>query len=322
LSSCQELGDEMFGGSMKISFHTNVFPLFQPRIAEDLKDPCPVFDGKLWHMFGSSGTVTSETWKVLHATASDLQGLWTEHDPIELPVIGSGIAAPGVIFEAGVFHMFIQTEFMKPGGCCEHAVSNDGFNWVVLPSALLSVPGTGEHGIYDPHPALIGGERYIAYSGMPPFSKVPQPDIYLARSRSNSWFGPWERMGKILDHTDVPHHNDRQHPDYEWGIEGAQLVELPGGRILLNATCFLPQGRRGTRQRVFFAIADRVEGPYNTVGPILDPGFSGENGHSTVMVHNDQLLLFYQSRVEETSHRWRYGLAKCGLNHAILAGVA
>lgn len=38
-----------------------------------------------------------------------------------------------------------------------------------------------------------------------------------------------------------------EHPDYEWGIEGAQLVELPDGRVLLNATCFLPEGRRGNR---------------------------------------------------------------------------
>ena len=169
---------------MSINFETNVFPLFHPMAVDDVKDPCPVFDGSLWHMFGSSGTVTSETWRILHATAPDLYGPWVEHEPIVLPVSGSGVAAPGVIYESGVFHMFVQTEFMKSGGRCEHVVSNDGFQWVVLNSALVALPDTEEDGIYDPHPAIIGGKRYIVYSGMPKFTKVPQPDIYLVCSQS------------------------------------------------------------------------------------------------------------------------------------------
>ena len=282
---------------MTITISENIFPLFHPTMTEDLKDPCPVFDGETWHVFGSSGTVKSETWNILHATAPDLCGLWTEHAPVRLPISGSGVAAPGVIFDAGVFHMFVQTEFMKPGGRCEHAVSNDGFSWVVLQPAILSLPGSGEDGIYDPHPAMIGGQRYMVYSGMPPFTRVPQPDIYLARSMSDSWFGPWKRLGKILDHNDLPHHNSREHPDYEWGIEGGQLVELPDGRVLLNATYFLPEGARGSRQRVFFAIADRVEGPYQSLGPVLDPGEPGENGHSTVIVDGHAPLVVMIGKV-------------------------
>ena len=307
---------------MSINFETNIFPLFHPIAVDDVKDPCPVHDGNLWHMFGSSGTVTSESWRILHATAPDLYGPWVEHEPIVLPVSGSGVAAPGVIHESGVFHMFIQTEFMKSGGRCEHLVSDDGFQWMAMNSAIIALPGTDEDGIYDPHPAIIGSKRYIVYSGMPKFTTVPQPDIYLARSQSDSWFGPWKRVGKILDHMDLPHHNSRQHPDYEWGIEGAQLVELPDGRILLNATCFLPDGPRGSRQRVFFAIADKVEGPYLTVGPVLDPGEAGENGHSTVVIEGGQLMLFYQCRREATNHRWRYGIAKCDLHGEVLSQVA
>lgn len=298
---------------MTIYCNTNIFPLFHPALTDDLKDPCPVFDGEAWHVFGSSGAVKSETWSILHATAPDIYGPWLERDPIRLAVKGSGVAAPGVIFESGVFHMFIQTEFMKPGGRCEHAVSNDGFDWVLQQPAILALPGTAEDGIYDPHPAMIGGQRYIVYSAMPPFTKVPQPDVYLAKSQSDSWFGPWKRLGKILDHGELPHHNPREHPDYEWGIEGAQLVELPDGRILLNATCFLPEGLRGSRQRVFFAIADRVEGPYISVGPVLDPGEPGENGHSTVLVNGSELMLFYQSRRVSTNHLWRFGIAKFDL---------
>jgi len=293
-----------------IHFFTNVFPVLQPEGFDDVKDPCPVFDGTEWHLFGSAGTVNNETWKIFHATAPQIEGPWTQHPQIDLGLVGSGVAAPGVVFEDGTFHMFIQTEFMLPGGTCEHLVSPDGFGWKRQGTALSSVPGTAEDGIYDPHPALIGGEKYLAYAGMARFTGAPQPDVYLARSCSGTWSGPWERLGKILDHDEVPHHNPRGHADYEWGIEGPQLVELSDGRVLLNATCFLPEGQRGSRQRVFFAIANSVLGPYRTVGPVLDPAGAGENGHSTVLVNGDEITLFYQSRVPGTNHRWRYGLAR------------
>lgn len=293
-----------------IDFETNLFPVLQPEGIEDVKDPCPVFDGVRWHIFGSAGTVTAETWKIFHATAPAIEGPWTQELQIDLGLGGTGVAAPGVVFDAGLFHMFIQTEFMKSGGSCEHLTSHDGFGWVALETALHSLPETGEDGIYDPHPALIGGDNYLVYSGMARFIGVPQPDVYLARSRSRTWFGPWDRLGKILDHEDLPHHNARNQADYEWGIEGPQLVELPDGRVMLNATCFLPVGQRGTRQRVFFAIADDVLGPYRTVGPVLDPQEPGENGHSTVLVTGDEIMLFYQSRNALTNHRWRYGLAR------------
>ncbi|MDB5663805.1 hypothetical protein [Cypionkella sp.] len=295
---------------MNMSVISNQFPLFEPSGMDDVKDPCPVFDGKSWHMFGSGGTVTLELWKIYHATAPSLDGPWTQQDLISLPIQGSGVAAPGVVFDNGVFHMFIQTEFIKSGGRCEHLVSRDGYSWVAGTAALIALPDTDEDGLYDPHPAIIGKSKYIVYSAMPRFATVPQPDVYLARSRSGTWFGPWDRLGKILDHDEVPHHNPRGQIDYEWGIEGPQLVELPDGRVLLNATCFLPHGKRGSRQRVFLALADRVEGPYRTLGPLLDPTEPGENGHSTVLVMGDELIVMYQSRSAETNHRWRYGMLR------------
>lgn len=298
------------GPKMKLSIAENRFPLFQPDGLDDVKDPCPVWDGTRWHIFGSGGTVTTESWLVYHATAPALDGPWRQEPLIALPVTGSGVAAPGVVFEAGVFHMYIQTEFMKAGGRCEHLVSNDGFTWVALPTAFHAMSGTAEHGVYDPHPAVIGGQKYIVYSAMPEFDRVPQPDVHLARSRSGTWFGPWERLGKILDHADIPHHNAKDHPDYEWGLEGPQLVELPDGRVMLNATCFLPDGPRGCRQRVFLAVADSVTGPYRSLGPVLTPDEAGENGHSTLMVDDAGLTLLYQSRLQTTGHRWRFGILR------------
>ncbi|HYF29239.1 MAG TPA: hypothetical protein VEA36_02650, partial [Candidatus Paceibacterota bacterium] len=77
------------------------------------------------------------------------------------------------------------------------------------------------------------------------------------------------------------------------------------------------EGRFGTRQRVFFAVADQVEGPYTSLGPVLLPpgeGWeSGENGHASAWVKDDELYLFYQARSKEVEHAqandWRYGIA-------------
>jgi hypothetical protein len=42
----------------------------------------------------------------------------------------------------------------------------------------------------------------------------------------------------------------------------------------------------------------------------------GENGHSTVMIQGNELVLFYQSRLRTTDHRWRYGIARAQLRAA------
>src|SRR4051794_17440085 len=98
-----------------------LFPLVEPSNRfQDLKDPCPVFDGSQWHLFGSGGTTTSETWLIYHATAPDLGGPWMECPPIDLGLAGSGVAAPGLAYSDGLFRMFIQTEFMTGGGTIEY----------------------------------------------------------------------------------------------------------------------------------------------------------------------------------------------------------
>src|SRR4051812_40072086 len=78
-------------------------PLWQESQYRDTKDPCPVFDGKQWHIFGSGGMAVSddpetrETWDLLHATAPAVHGPWTEQPSIVLEGLnGLHVAAPGV----------------------------------------------------------------------------------------------------------------------------------------------------------------------------------------------------------------------------------
>ncbi|HEX5774466.1 MAG TPA: hypothetical protein VFY28_00675, partial [Candidatus Paceibacterota bacterium] len=271
-------------------------PLLHSSIFKDTKDPCIAFDGTLWHLYGSGGDVKSEEWRILHATAPSIDGPWTEAEPARLRgVEGPHVAAPSVIYdpEDKLFHMAVQKDFMAVGGDIAYLVSADGAVFTKM-RTLVRPKGSHEAGLYDPHFSEVAGRKYLAYSGIPaelvrtvPF--VPQPDVYLARSLTGRWSGLWKRERKILDHDHIAwHHNRLGHPDYEWGIEGPQIVELPDGQVLLNATCFLEEGRRGTRQRVFFALAREAKGPYATIGPVLLPpnaGWeSGENGHASACV--------------------------------------
>jgi hypothetical protein len=277
------------------------------------KDPCPVFDGTTWHLYGSGGEPNVEIWKILHATAPSPEGPWTEQTSALLDVVrGPHVAAPGVIYDPydRQFHMFVQREFMRLGGTIEHLTSADGNRFNFSDTALSSLDGTAEAGIYDPHPAFILGKRWLVYSGM---KEVARPDLFVAESPTAAWDGAWQRRGKIVSHEHIIHHNQHDHTDYEWGLEGSQLIELPSGNILLNAVCFLPSGRRGERQRVFFAAARTPLGPYITLGPVIEPygtdWESGENGHAAGIIVGDALYLYYQSRAFSERHRWCYGLA-------------
>jgi len=272
--------------------------LYEPRRYPDVKDPCVVFDGSTWHLFGTGCGIDTGL-EILHCTAPSADGPWREQAPSRLFGLEhvEHHAAPGVIAEAGRLHMFLQETFDEVGAAIEHLVSDDGgatFAWV--DTALTCLPGTAEAGVYDPDPAVIDDVKYLTYAA---FATVGQPDLHLARSTSGSWDGPWERLGCVLDHEQVECHNQRDHEDYEWGLEGPQAVQLPDGRVLLTAVCFLADRPRGHRQRVLLAIADEPRGPYEVLGPVLEPtGLrgDGENGHGTSVVIDDEVRVIYQER--------------------------
>jgi hypothetical protein len=274
----------------------------------ELKDPCPVYDGTSWHLFGT-GVTAPDSFEVFHAVADRLTGPWEFQPPVPVPFAGSCVAAPGAVADKGRLHLFLQTEYNVLGGRVEHLVSADGgSSFEPSGTVLTSAPEVGEPGVYDPHPALLGQRPHLVYSA---FSVVGEPDVHLAVA--DGWDGPWERLGPVLRHEEVEFHNQRSHDDYEWGLEGAQLLQLPGGRVLLNGVCFLTGELRGTRQRVFFATADDPLGPYAVSDPVLDPLEPGENGHSTAVLDGEDLVLFFQER-SLRDPLWRIGLARAPLS--------
>lgn len=214
--------------------------------------------------------------------------------------------APGISTEGSRIHMFLQHEFNVLGGHIEHLISDDGgASFSRVDTALTSDASVGEAGVYDPDVTEIGGTRYVSYAAM---SVVGQPDLYLARSQTGSWDGPWQRLGCILDHAGVPVHNQLGAADYEWGLEAPQLLELPGGAVLMVAVCFLSGRPRGHRQRLLLAVADEAPGPYFVLGAAVQPSGArgrGENGHGTAVLGHDGLIhLVYQERAGE-GRPWR-----------------
>ncbi|MDQ4069839.1 MAG: hypothetical protein M3203_10290 [Actinomycetota bacterium] len=258
-----------------------------------------MFDGDRWHLFGTGCGLPTGA-EILHATAPTLDGPWSEEPPPTLHGVDEVryACAPGVVAEHRRLHLFLQHEFNVLGGHIEHLISDDGGkSFLRAGTALRSHAGVGEAGVYDPDPAEVGGERYLTYAAM---SVVGQPDLYLARSETGSWDGQWDRLGCILDHERVPCHNQVGTADYEWGLEGPQLLELPGGGVLLTAVCFLPDRPRGHRQRLLLAVAPAPEGPYCVLGAAVEPAGrhgAGENGHGVAVLGEDGLVHFvYQER--------------------------
>lgn len=132
-----------------------------------VKDPCPVFDGKLWHLFTTYGTHKGEVWNCIHFKARQIEGPYGLRQILHVDLPGKGIAAPGVLIDENGFHLFVQTEYLKSGGRVGYMKSKDGVGWSRPIIVMRSVSRTDHAGICDPHPALIGGRKVLAYSALP-----------------------------------------------------------------------------------------------------------------------------------------------------------
>jgi hypothetical protein len=88
---------------------------------------------------------------------------------------------------------------------------------------------------------------------------------------------------------------------YEWCPEGTQVIGLDDRHYLMVGVCFLPKGEGcdGERQRVFFAAADHIHGPFVAFARPFEPADErGENGHPDTVVdwENEVLEVILQER--------------------------
>src|SRR5215207_5372915 len=76
-----------------------------------VKDPSITWNGAAWHLFASAWPSLHDDIVIVHGSAPSPEGPYASLEVLNLPVVGPQVAAPGVIWSDGTFHMFVQTRF-------------------------------------------------------------------------------------------------------------------------------------------------------------------------------------------------------------------
>ena len=139
----------------------------------------------------------------------------------------------------------------------------------------------------------------MAFSG---YRRVGCGDVYLSLREKASVPQEWGTPYLVLRQEDVPFHNRPDSPHFEWGLEGAKILQLADDAFLMIGVCFLERDKSysGTRQRVFFAAASSPGGPYSPMYMPIDPtqygDGQGENGHPDIIDLGNYVGILYQER--------------------------
>lgn len=299
----------------------------------EIKDPSvvEVADDK-YMMFASVGNSVTQTWLVGRFEARHPEGPWMELEPAKfINLEGPQLCAPAVtlIEEGGIqrWFMYIQTACFAADGVIALATSEDGETFYGQPQALISRESidnapTNVIGVYDVGYSELthGGQELecIVYSG---YRRVGCGDIYMSTRTKGA--NEWGRGQCILSQENVPFHNNPDYEYFEWGLEGAKIVQVADDCYIMIGVCFLPKpdGFLGTRQRVFFAVTSSLDKPFMPINTPFEPtGFEGkfgENGHPDTLIIDDTLYIIYQER-HGHGQPWHLRSARYSLNE--LAG--
>lgn len=282
----------------------------------EIKDPSVVVLKDGTHMmYASIGNSFTQQWIVGRFVSTHPSGPWQEISPVVFKEIsGPQLCAPAVTYEVEngqeVWKMYIQTACFEENGVIALAISYDGETFIGQSQALASRETIQpEHqssviGVYDAgvSEVKIGQEEMLCmlFSG---YRRVGCGDLYASYRKKSSAESEWSPAQRLLAQEEVPFHNHPEYEHFEWGLEGAKLIQLSEKCFLLIGVCFLPKPKEflGTRQRVFFAVAENINGPFMPVctpfTPFENEGRAGENGHpDTLMTENNDLWVIYQER--------------------------
>lgn len=280
----------------------------------EIKDPSVVqiADGS-YVMYASIGNSITQQWLVGRFSAQHLTDEWQELEPVEfVDLSGPQLCAPAVTYQAHNGHqhweMYIQTACFEEGGQIVFATSEDGQHFYGQPTPLVTKDNLHSTspvvGVYDVGISEIRLNNQemlcMLYSG---YRKVGCGDIYASYKSKLDPSSLWSPGERLIAQEDVPFHN---HPDYEffeWGLEGAKLLQLAEDCYLIIGVCFMPKPNTflGQRQRVFMAAANSLSGPFQPIGfpfaPIYNEAHSGENGHPDTVLEPDKIWVIYQERL-------------------------
>lgn len=278
----------------------------------EIKDPSVVkaADGS-YYMFASYGAEKGKPWCVGRFRADHPAGPWQELEPtIITNVPGAEVLAPAVILKPdGTWDMLIQTSCFSMTGVIAQATSADGRNFVGAPLPAMTADDVPQGdfpvlSLYDValSDVTIGGRKYdcMTFSG---YRSLGCGDVYVSLREKGT--DAWEAPVLALKQEDVPFHNKPGSANFEWGLEGAKVVQLADDAFLMVGVAFLDKelSERGTRQRVFFAGSKTAGGPFTAmdtpVDPTAYPEGTGENGHPDTIDMGGKLGLLYQERAGE-----------------------
>lgn len=293
----------------------------------ELKDPSVVqiADGS-YVMYASIGNSFSQQWIIGRFVAANPEGPWHEVAPVSFyNLSGPQLCAPAVRFEVKngqpEYVMYVQTSCFENDGYIALATSHDGQHFTGSEKPLVTRQMMGEFaqevvGLYDAgiSEVTVNGEQLLCllFSG---YRRVGCGDLYMTYRKKSETESEWAPIQKILSQEEVPFHNHPMSEYFEWGLEGAQITQLADNSFLLVGVCFMPKphGHTGTRQRVFFAHATSLLGPWMPITTPFEPqdydGKRGENGHPDALMVGDQLVVIYQERCGD-GYPWHFRSAQ------------
>lgn len=301
-----------------------------------------------WVGFGSGGTSETEQWLNLRITADNPYGPFTLQEPAVLldksgkEFIGPQLCAPSVCYDAEKqeYVMSIQEACFEIKRDIHIFTSKDGKTFYHQSSVFSPEAALPHSGAYDPEHSEIkirnangvvtGTTKICVYTGI---NRVSLGSIFLIKSTTNSWEGPWELKARIFGSEQAKrHHNQDSDPDREWCTEGEQIFELDeelvspeiyeryGKKaiVLLNYVGFYPKHysgqdlEAGTRQHNALAVAyhsdfqqlltddsdeERNRAIFADLGNLHKYSSFKETGHGTLRrLPDGKLGLFRQER--------------------------
>lgn len=196
------------------------------------------------------------------------------------------------------------------------AVSTDMKNWKDVDYALKS----GPEGSWDDGPVWTGnvykndkGEYLFFYTGRNHRDGQMQR-IGLAKSKDGV---QWDRSDKPLLEPDGRYYETTEDsPIYKAWRDPCVVKDEQSGKYLMYFTAKTKEGDEKYKGCIGVAVADNLEGPYESLPPVLAPGKFAQMEVPQIIQRNDKVYLFFGSMEKDYSPDWakETGGAQSGLH--------
>lgn len=290
----------------------------------DVRSPKPLFDGRLWHIYGIATKNGRE--EFLHLTADEIDSTWKLGEKLKLhnfatPELSSKQAifsAPGVFFDSNKdqFDLFLHTNYSQQGGLIQHFISDDSVNFEYHDTVHLTSEEKVANSSYDPYPVVVNGHKYLTYTALNQ-TKFGMP--WLAESKTGSWNGPWQNKGTLTSIRELMQF-DNIHQAH-WHLSNSQVIELSENLFLLLATRTFDDSPQLKQSKLLTAYGTAITGPFKIMGNLINQSPNAWDGgdlcHGGSVITPDKLNIFYTARSVHTEGKYRFGIAELDLSDLV-----